>query len=291
MRSDMAKIIVERPRRKDWKGDNSDKNPFRFSRNTPWSEDDDDDMAFNNFKESMRKSHKLAGSYKELNENLNPLHAFIAKSVGRQWNDVYSEIRARINASSATQLHILEHVKQYVCTDMQAINEALNGIYIWRFNNHSFYVDAHGKLCKFPPRPKYVKPEFSKNVLFGEIKVKPRIQTATPKWMLKSSLTFTLHGVDKLNAEIKGKKFPTHFCYNGLWFAIDWIYDYYSFTKDIGTWNDKIKHQAMIAAFSSELRVGREHMSPTSFLPDNASLRFRNLKKKELKELRKKIGE
>ena len=286
MRSDMAKVIVERPRRKDWKGDNSDKNPFRFSRNTPWSEDDDDDMAFDNFKESMRKSHKLAGSYKELNENLNPLHAFIAKSVGRQWNDVYSEIRARINASSATQLHILEHVKQYVCTDMQAATEALNGIYIWRFNNHSFYVDAHGKLCKFPPRPKYVKPEVSKNVIFDEITYKASKPYMNP---------YAQSLIDADNAKIKGKKYPKYFCYDGIWFAIEWHYSFYAYSTTAWSqeyWNDSLKRQPRIRSLNEEILLGRPMFrTAMDAFPPRGSLRFRNLTKKELKELKKKIGE
>lgn len=51
---------------------------------------------------------------KELNENLNPLEHFLEKSVGRKWDDVYSEIRKRVNANSAVQYHILQHLEHMV---------------------------------------------------------------------------------------------------------------------------------------------------------------------------------
>lgn len=51
---------------------------------------------------------------KELNEYLNPLEKFLEKNVGRPWNSIYSEIREQINANSAVQYHILQHLEHMV---------------------------------------------------------------------------------------------------------------------------------------------------------------------------------
>lgn len=101
MRKDMDRILVGRPRH----GGNSPKGTGRGkdSRNV-------EDMPA---KESMKYRWRK-GDMKELNENLAPFYRFLCKQVGRPWNDVYSEIRERINAKSAVQLHILQHLKQYV---------------------------------------------------------------------------------------------------------------------------------------------------------------------------------
>jgi len=64
-------------------------------------------------KESMKYRWRK-GDLKELNENLAPFYRFLDKQVGRPWNNVYSEIREQINANSAVQLHILQHLDQHV---------------------------------------------------------------------------------------------------------------------------------------------------------------------------------
>jgi hypothetical protein len=45
-------------------------------------------------------------------ENLAPLRRYLEAQVGRPWNDVYAEIRSRIDARSAVQYHILQHLYQ-----------------------------------------------------------------------------------------------------------------------------------------------------------------------------------
>src|SRR4051794_27335855 len=51
---------------------------------------------------------------KELNENLKPFERFLEKSVGRNWNKVYSEIREQIDPRRAIGLHVLQHLGQMV---------------------------------------------------------------------------------------------------------------------------------------------------------------------------------
>jgi hypothetical protein len=43
-------------------------------------------------------------------ENLNPLYRYLDAQVGRPWDKVYSEIRAHVNADTAVQYHILQHL-------------------------------------------------------------------------------------------------------------------------------------------------------------------------------------
>ena len=43
-------------------------------------------------------------------ENLSPLYRYLDAQVGRPWNKVYGEIRARVNADTAVQYHILQHL-------------------------------------------------------------------------------------------------------------------------------------------------------------------------------------
>ena len=54
-------------------------------------------------------------SCKHLNENLAPLRRYLLSNVGRPWDKVFSEISERIALDSAVQLHIWQHVQQYVC--------------------------------------------------------------------------------------------------------------------------------------------------------------------------------
>jgi hypothetical protein len=101
MRKDMDRILVGRPRR----GGNCPKGTGhgKDSRNL-------EDLPT---RESMKYRWRK-GDLKELNENLAPFYRFLDKQVGRPWNNVYSEIREQINANSAVQLHILQHLDQHV---------------------------------------------------------------------------------------------------------------------------------------------------------------------------------
>lgn len=66
-------------------------------------------------KEKIRPTGK-GFDRKSLNENLNPLVGFLDKSVGRKWDDVYSEIRKNISVHNATQMHVIQHLHGYVDT-------------------------------------------------------------------------------------------------------------------------------------------------------------------------------
>ena len=50
-----------------------------------------------------------------------PLRRYLESQVGRPWDNVYSEIRANLDARKATGLHILQHLDGYV--DRNCIQE------------------------------------------------------------------------------------------------------------------------------------------------------------------------
>src|SRR5437667_1245617 len=98
MRDDMAQVIVERPRVPD--------GGTRKGRARPL-----EDLPSH---QGMRRPHRLAGNWKQLNENLSPLRRYLEKQVGRPWNKVYSEIAARLRVTSTVQQHVRDHLRDFV---------------------------------------------------------------------------------------------------------------------------------------------------------------------------------
>lgn len=101
MRSDMAKVIVERPRlgsrQKLAKG------YFRRLRRIPAEELPCRESIF-----------VLKGHTRGFNEHLGPLRRYLHSQIGRPWNLVFSEICANIRVDSAVQSHVRDHVFGYV---------------------------------------------------------------------------------------------------------------------------------------------------------------------------------
>jgi hypothetical protein len=114
MRSDMSKIIVKRPRA--YRGCRARKAPRyprkAVSRRGCVKGDTQNENA--PYTESMGRSYRE----KSLNENLSPLFRYLLKQVGRPWSTVYREICTFVKVRSAVQMHILQHVNQYVRNDL-----------------------------------------------------------------------------------------------------------------------------------------------------------------------------
>jgi hypothetical protein len=103
VRSDMAKVIVERPRvgsrmRGESKG---------YARSLRRIGQEELPL-----REGMKRQH--LGQPKYLNEHLGPLRRYLNSQVGRPWNKVFSEICAHIDRSSAVQDRVRNHVAEYV---------------------------------------------------------------------------------------------------------------------------------------------------------------------------------
>jgi hypothetical protein len=95
MRPDMAKVIVERPRRGGWK---LGKEANRPSLDGP----------------AMAGMRRPYAERKALNENLAPLIRFLRSRIGKHWSKVYGEISEHLRADNAVQQHVRDHLDDFV---------------------------------------------------------------------------------------------------------------------------------------------------------------------------------
>jgi hypothetical protein len=109
----MAKVIVERPRLGD-RSRSAASNVTRLHQRPidEWHR-----------REGMGTRYRRHTRW--LNENLAPLRRFLRSRVGRPWDEVYSEICQRINRDSAVQLHVWQHLWDYVCKDAAEVDGRL----------------------------------------------------------------------------------------------------------------------------------------------------------------------
>ncbi len=133
MRDDMAKIIVERPRRLDH------------------SERKGRALAIEDLPqhEGMRRPHLLRGWGKELNENLQPLRRYLERQVGRPWDKVYAEIAKNLRVDNTVQQHVRDHLRDYVAVTPRRVfggwwSRSRSGLWY-----QPLYVDpVTGLLCR-----------------------------------------------------------------------------------------------------------------------------------------------
>jgi hypothetical protein len=174
MREDIAEIIIERPRigsnrrHRDIKGLTG----LYHKDKANWANGD------HLTKEKMSISNR-GHEGKELNENLAPLQRFIESKIGHNWNNVFSEISEHISPNSTVQMHILQHVFQYVKKDVYKIKDG-KIFRIYRKENNSFghrielykdeiYIDPDDNIVK---KYKWGKERFRyKSQIDGRIKV------------------------------------------------------------------------------------------------------------------------
>lgn len=111
MRKDMAKVIVERPRR----GSSS---PNYIKGRKGYKKKLQKEGLDCIQKESMAKNRQFGYDSKELNEHLSPLKRYLMKQVGRPWDKVFSDICENIRLDSAVQSHVRDHVFDFVVTNV-----------------------------------------------------------------------------------------------------------------------------------------------------------------------------
>lgn len=99
MRSDMPQLLVERPRG-GWRGG--------LARTNLRAVRDFDELPK---RVSIARDNPRT---KWLSENLNPLERLLERRVGCKWDRVYSEIREHVRFDDPIQLHVLQHLWQYV---------------------------------------------------------------------------------------------------------------------------------------------------------------------------------
>lgn len=113
MRSDMGKVVVERPRRGS--GNPNIKSKMKFRGPNIDLDKVDETVSTNKIGHKTLRGHKIGYNRKELNEHLNPLKKYIRTNCGRPWNDVFSEICKTVPVNSILGHHIInDHLYQYV---------------------------------------------------------------------------------------------------------------------------------------------------------------------------------
>jgi hypothetical protein len=97
MRSDMDKVIVEKPRHNSRAKSPNKKRKWQRTPPEEWPT-----------REPIRMTDK------GLSETLSPLKRFLEKSVGRPWDKVHSEMAAHVDRGNAVQAHVWQHIEQYL---------------------------------------------------------------------------------------------------------------------------------------------------------------------------------
>jgi hypothetical protein len=139
----MAKVICERPRRK-----NNGNLALRLNRHEARIDPEEAPRII-----GMKRLHAVYVGWeglKEHGDHCAPLERWLRKAVGRRFNDVLSEICRSCDRRSAVQLHVLVHSDMYVTRDVMMIDgvpHAVKPVFhkLW---DGALYVDVHGMLCR-----------------------------------------------------------------------------------------------------------------------------------------------
>lgn len=114
MRDDFFKVIVERPRL----GSRGKISQRAVRRKFKDPRGFDDAPSFSGSKRNKTYS-ATKGEIKMLNENLSPMRRALKKFVGRKWDNVYSDFRKNLDVTSTVHKHVIDHLKEYVRTDVR----------------------------------------------------------------------------------------------------------------------------------------------------------------------------
>lgn len=153
MRSDMHKLLVERPR----------EGGYKTNWRTLRSRMDRDDASGLPLIRGMRRLHRIAKTAKEQTDHLNPLYRFLLSRVGCKWDDVYSEIRRELNMGSAVQYHVLQHLNWWVERNVSMVGDVpyssrtMTELYTYSHNGlRQMWVDPRDGTLQLQPL-KYTK--------------------------------------------------------------------------------------------------------------------------------------
>ena len=188
MRSDMAKLIVTRPR----VGGNG--NVGRMFRQANRSFDDLPT------KESMRKKHRRNYNGKEFSDYLAPIKRFIEGTVGRPWDKVYSEICQQLPGDNTIQQHVFLHIDQYIAIKVIrcSLSESNTGLVA-----HDALGGArnYGGRSRIRPGQLYVDPD---DGIIKRAKIRQQeVKVAKPK---------TMQAIDNEHVAVK---------HNGIWYLVE----------------------------------------------------------------------
>lgn len=147
MRSDMGKVVVERPRGQSYAPNR------KFGARLCYLPDHD--------YEEQPKRVGISASYRDYSYSekwfkdlLGPLQRFLQKNLGRPWSQVYSEVCTTLDRRKITGHHLIDHLKWEVETN--CFMDAKGRVY-YRSGNEERLVDgfyvhpATGLLCRAWP--------------------------------------------------------------------------------------------------------------------------------------------
>lgn len=156
MRSDMAKVVTERPRRGSRNA--SLKTARRLTRDEiTQAMHEDDDFGPARAPVSRRRQH--GWDAKEFTDVLNPLRGYLRKQVGRPWDKVWSELSANLDKRSITGQHIFDHIKWEIETHAIMVGNRAHkhwggGSYWTTLEVDGLYVHPRtGLVCHQEARP------------------------------------------------------------------------------------------------------------------------------------------
>lgn len=144
MRSDMKKVVVERPR---W-GSRGRNRKFgarlRYIEGHDYEEQPKKALGFESY-------HSAQYAEKEFTDVLNPLERFLRSNLGRPWDKIYSELCAGLDKRKTTGLHIFQHLTHMVTANCYFGEDRKVYSYGWGGTHPviGFYVHPRtGLLCE-----------------------------------------------------------------------------------------------------------------------------------------------
>lgn len=148
MRSDMHKVVTERPRWGSWM--RSLKTGVSYSGYDPDKDYGPSRMSSSRFRLPV---------WKEFTDVLGPLRRFLQKQVGRPWDKVYSEIKRGIDGRKLTGRHVLDHVAWEVERDCFVGRD--RGVYATRTGRPvgGFYVHPRTGLLRWAKPVRWARPK------------------------------------------------------------------------------------------------------------------------------------
>lgn len=102
--------------------------------------------------QSSARYRQYGWEAKKLNEHLSPLRRWLNKQVGRDWDEVWSEICKGLSVHNAIASHVRDHADQYVQKNCSIGEDGVvyNSIG-HRVRNHRFYVDPRDNTLQRTP--------------------------------------------------------------------------------------------------------------------------------------------
>lgn len=157
MRTDFKKVLCEEPRHKGWGNNGHALNKLKGSKKEyqERTKGDWEDWSLPS-KETM--FGKRRRGTKEFGEHLGPLVRFLRFSVGKRWDDVFSEIRKNCPNNNAVNAHIYQHLWGYVERNLVFLNGDVHRSYDYlsfrsallplrdHGRDNTFYIEQEGIL-------------------------------------------------------------------------------------------------------------------------------------------------